>query len=225
MPQVKRQTAYSVWISNLMNASVVKREGAFEPTFLQWNNLEISRINLIATITNKYESEDKTFVSVTLDDGSSTVRAKTWREDTSLLSSFNKGDIVRIIGKIRYYNDEIYITPEVVKIVEPNWELVHKLQLLKIRGKPEINVFKPEVKIEVMQQTQQIVEEEVVVSESNRQKILALIEKLDKEEGGADRGKIKEQSQLQQETINAILEELLKEGEIFEMKGQLKTIS
>ncbi|MBI2110179.1 hypothetical protein HYT51_00145 [Candidatus Woesearchaeota archaeon] len=224
MPQIKRQTAYSVWISNLMNASVVKREGAFEPTFLQWNNLEIFRINLVATITNKYESENKTFVSITLDDGSSTIRAKTWREDTHLLSSLKKGDIVRVIGKIRYYNDEIYITPEVVKIVEPNWELVHKLQLLKIRGKPEINVSKPEIKTEAMQH-QQIVEEEVVVSESNRQKILALIEKLDKEEGGADREKIKEQSQLQQETINAILEELLKEGEIFEMKGQLKTIS
>ena len=166
---------------------------------------------------DKYESNDKNFVSITLDDGSSSIKAKTWREDTTLIQNIQKGAITRVIGKIRSYNDETYLIPEIVREVGPNWELVHKLQLLKLQGKPERIVQK--------QQVMDKVEEEIVISESDRQKILALIEKLDREEGGANKQKIMEQSHIQEDTINTIIEDLMKEGEIFELKGQLKTMS
>jgi len=39
------------------------------------------------------------------------------------------GDLVLVVGRVRKYEDEIYISPEIVKKVNPNWELVHKLIL------------------------------------------------------------------------------------------------
>ena len=217
MPSFKRQPAYQLWISSIMNANTIKKEGAFEPTTLQVNGAEIIRVHLVGTVIDKYESNDKNFVSITLDDGSSSIKAKTWREDTTLIQNIQKGAITRVIGKIRSYNDETYLIPEIVREVGPNWELVHKLQLLKLQGKPERIVQK--------QQVMDKVEEEIVISESDRQKILALIEKLDREEGGANKQKIMEQSHIQEDTINTIIEDLMKEGEIFELKGQLKTMS
>ena len=68
------------------------------------------------------------------------------------------------------------------------------------------------------------VEEETVVSESNRQRILTFIEKLDKE-GGANKKNLQEISSLQEDTITSIIEELLKEGEIFEVNGNFKTMN
>src|SRR3989344_6802373 len=104
MVQFKRMVAHKLWIANVFNAPLIKKEGEFEPTFIQWKGNDISRMNCVATVTNKYESEDGNFSSLTVDDGSSAIRVKTWREDTSLLQPIKKGDIVRIVARIRHYN-------------------------------------------------------------------------------------------------------------------------
>ena len=184
-----RQTAFKIWISNLMSGKYVVQEG-WNPNYIQVDEKKISRVNIIANVVETFTNQDGSFSTITLDDGSDTIRAKTWREDAALLQDIKIGDMVLVIGRSKEYNDEIYLIPEIIKKVDdPNWELVRKLELIKNLGKPKIEttqieepkelpaeIEKPEIK--PVEEKEKITEEVVEdVTETSRQKILNLIEK------------------------------------------------
>lgn len=211
----KRQTAYKIWINDLLNNNYVKQAGEWEPNYVEFNGMKVARVNLIASVVFKFKSEDNNYVALTLDDNSGSIRVKVWGEDVKLLDSFEAGDIVLVIGRVREFNNEIYINPEIVKKMDPNWELVRKLELIKEYGKPEIKIIKQEVKEEV----KEVVEEEVIdISESSRQKIINLIESLSDEHGVKVDDVVKE-SELDENEAEGIIQDLLKEGEIFQPKA------
>jgi len=213
----KRQTAYKVWISNLINSQFIKQEGEWDPNYVEINSKKISRVNLVANVVAKQEGDN--FVSITLDDGSGTIRAKTWREDTQILSNIEVGDIISTVSRVREYGDEIFLTPELIRKVEDlNWELVHKLCIIKELGKPE------EIKVEI---PTPVIEEtlEETPTENNRKTILDLVEKLDAE-SGADIDDVIKESKISEAKAESVIQELLKEGEIFECSpNRLKIIS
>ena len=234
MAQQQRQTAYKVWLSDLINGNYVKNEGEWESNYVEVKDFQVSRINLVANVVFRFESDDENFCSVTLDDGSETIRVKTWKEDTSRLDGFKVGDIVMLIGRVREYNNEIYLTPEVVNKVEnPNWELVRKLELIKRCGKPsyekkrEVKVEASSVGTESVSEEKPVVEEDIVEDggDNKRQLILELITKNDSEEG-VEMNEVVKESKLGEEEVTSIIDELLKEGEIFQPKqGRLKVIN
>ena len=232
MPDPKRQTAYKVWISDLVNNSFVKQQGEWEPNFVEVKDKKVSRVNLIASITSSTETEG--YLALTIDDGSgSSTMLKTWKEDTKLLEEFKPGDIVNIVGRIREYNNQKYITPELIKKLDnPNWELLRKLELLKEYGKPSKKEpeIVPEEKVpetpqEVPKVKEEVVTEDIVEeappSETNRQKIFSIIEKATE---GIDLNELMEQSKLTEQEINPIIEDLLKEGEIFKLKDKFRLL-
>ncbi len=233
MESRQRQTAYKIWIKDIVDNKLIKQEKEWDPSYISFDKKNISRVNIIATVVFKYQSEDKNYCSVTADDGSGAVRLKVWKEDCRLLETLNTGDIILIIGRVREYNEEIYILPEVVKTLEnPNWELARKLELIKNFGPPTKTLEKEEIKQEP-KTTQDIsepsVEEEYIEdnqkqpTESVRQKILNVIEKFDTEEG-VDKKTIAENLDSEPEKTDSAISELLKEGEIYESKpGKLKT--
>ena len=216
MPQA-RQTAYKIWISDLIRSNFVKNEGQWESNYIEFDNKKISRVNIVATITSKYESEDKNFASLTIDDNTASIRVKVWRDDLSLIENFEVGNLILLVGRIRHYNDETYLTPEIIKKVSnPNLELLRKLELYKLYGKPQhLTEFK---EVELPQEIKETVTEEIIKDEpleGNRQLILNLVEKLDKENGAEILEVIKE-SKLEEEKADLIIQDLLKEGEIFQ---------
>lgn len=234
--QPTRQTAYKCWISSLIKGRYIKQEGKWEPNYIQTEKEKVSRVNIIANVVMKYKSEDGNYVSVVLDDGSDTIRVKTWREDTALLKNIETGDMVMIIGRPREYQDEIYITPEIVKQIEnPNWELVRKLELIKKYGRPnaqqhlieeepQIERNKEEIDVPV---TEEIIEEEIVEdikeqpTETLRQKILNIIEKVEE----VDIQTLIKETNIPESEVESLIQELLKEGEIYESRpGILKVI-
>ena len=79
---ISRLTAYKTWISDLLNSNYVETHGEFESNYVELYNTQISKVNIVATVVNKMESDDKNYASITLDDGSEEIRLKTWREDT-----------------------------------------------------------------------------------------------------------------------------------------------
>jgi RPA family protein len=209
--QIKRQTAYKVWISDLVNYKSTDENFSS----IQIKDKNVSRVSLIANVVLKYESEDKNYYSITLDDGSAQIRVKAWGPDIRLLDKIEIGDILLLIGRLRQYNQEVYIVPEIVKKVDnPNWELVRKLELLKEYGKPS----KVEVeKKKIVEETPEVVEETIVenVSETDRQKILRFVEKLDTEAGVEITILCKEAS-IDEQKAESLIKELLEEGELFE---------
>ncbi|MBS3107688.1 hypothetical protein J4468_02125 [Candidatus Woesearchaeota archaeon] len=215
----RRQVACKIWISDLVTGQYVKSKGDYEPNFVIVRDKNISRVNLIANVIMKYDSEN--FVSITLDDGSATVKVNAWREDVKMMSALKIGDIVNVIGKVRENNLEIFLAPEIVKVLDnPNWELVRKLELYKEYGKPSFNETTTVV---VPKDVKEDVIEEIVVTEAVRSKILRAIEKLDAADGVLVSDLLKECGDDGYAT--AALRELIIEGEIYEPRpGRVKLL-
>lgn len=229
MEDRKKLIAYKVWISDILMSEIYNDENPeFPVQFIKIKNQNISKVNVMANVVEKFLNENKSFASITLDDGSGSIRAKAWKEDISKLENINIGDIVNIIGRPRVYNEESYIVPELIRKVEdPNFEVLRKLELLKLYGKPNLNGIRiSNVEIKEEKKNEDYVEEIVVnqSSENNRQTIIKLIEKFD-DGNGTEVGKIIDISNISRESVISIINELLTEGEIFEIReGYVKLL-
>lgn len=155
MPEIKkRETAYKLRVNDLLRGNQI-----FEETenpnkrlkFIELGDRKIIRVNIIANVIDKYESEgEKRFASITLDDGSGQVRVRVFGEDISKFTDISHGDTLLIIGVLRFFNNEVYILPELIKKQDPKYLLVRKLEIEKSYSniqpkKQEIKVLRDEV--------------------------------------------------------------------------------
>ncbi len=219
-----RQVAYKLWIQNIVGSQFVEQEGEWEPNYIDFNHMKVSRVNIIATVVDSFTSPDNNYSTIVLDDGSAEVRVRAFKEDVSMFSSIKIGDIVLVVGRTRKYNDEIYILPEIIrKIDNPNWEVLRKFELLRDYGAPEkveielsVAVSDTGAKYEKQGELEEPPEEGKIAiasgTSSGRQKIISFIEKQEE----ASVNSIVQDSGLAQEEVNAVLKELLKEGEIYQ---------
>jgi RPA family protein len=90
----------------------------------------VSRLRVMGTVIDTFSKDDGSYSTITLDDGTETIQARAFREDTKKLENINKGDLVDILGRPQEYEGEIYVRPDgVQKLSDPNWELLRKLEL------------------------------------------------------------------------------------------------
>jgi len=131
MVMPERMTAKKVRIVDIANGEWVQQDG-MEPSYVISKTKErVSRARILATIVSKFLSEDGNFGSLTIDDGTDTIRAKCFKDMTPI-DKADIGQLVDTIGKVREYNSEIYVMPEVVKqISDPNILLLRKLEIAK----------------------------------------------------------------------------------------------
>ncbi len=211
----QRNTAYKLWISQILSGGYISTE---DKNYLYLNGLQIFRVNIIGNITFLNSSEG--YASALLDDGSGVIRLKTWQQGTQLLSSLNLGDLVIVIGRVKEYNGERYIAPDMVKkLDDPNWLLVRKLELLR------------EYPISHKQDTEKpaLFHEEKIedsplfrLTPSLRNKILEFI---DSASDGAGIDDITASLKIGKKEAEAAIYELIKEGAVYEYKpGRLKLL-
>lgn len=119
--QFKRQVAYKISIKEVLNYPFVKREG-FEPSYILTDSgKEISRVNIMGVIVSQDLRE------IILDDGSENITLRSFEDHDW---DCDIGDNVIIIGKIREYNEERYISPEIIKqIKDKGWIDVRKKEI------------------------------------------------------------------------------------------------
>ncbi|MCS7106001.1 MAG: OB-fold nucleic acid binding domain-containing protein [Candidatus Aenigmarchaeota archaeon] len=202
---------------------------------------KVSRVNIVASVIDKFLSDDGNYSTITIDDGSEAIRVKTFREKTELLQEVEVGDLVLVVGKIKEYNGETYINGEIVrKINQPNLEILRKLEILKelleqkkiveelkeLKEKMGEEEFKEYAKKKygMNEEALSFIVEESRVKEDYKPKILKIIEELDEGEG-IEVGKILEISKLPENIIEREIEELLNSGELFEPRpGILKKV-
>ena len=201
MPELKkRETAYKLRISDILQASQIfeETEAANKKLrFIELGNKQIVRVNIIANVVDKYQSEgERRFASLTLDDGSGQIRARVFGDDLNKFTDIIQGDTLVIIGLLRSFNQELYILPELIKKQDPKYLLVRKLEIDKTYIAPL-----PEKKQEI-----KILREEIVkmIRDSEAS------EGIDKEEIIM---KIKSSNP---EIINQEIKKLLEEGVIYE---------
>ena len=129
----KRATAYKLHIGDIFKGKKILDGERFN--FLELGDKEISRVNIVANIVEKYSSSEKAYVSLTIDDASGQIRIKIFGDDVARFQDINQGDTIMVIGLLRNYNDELYIFPEIMKKQDPRYLLVRKLEFENLQEK------------------------------------------------------------------------------------------
>lgn len=134
----ERQVAHKMDIKTVNSGKYVQidrtsEENKYTPNYVEMEDgTQISRVRIMATVLDKYVSEDGNYASLTLDDTTDTIRCKIFKE-LDIIETIEKGDLIDLIGKIKEYNEERYLQPEViVKIENPNFEVLRILELKKM---------------------------------------------------------------------------------------------
>lgn len=238
----KRLTAVKTRIDAIGKGKFVTQEG-FNPSYvLAPSGQRLSRVRVLATVVDKFISENGKFASLTLDDGTDTVRAKVFNA-LSLLDNVEKGDIVEIIGRIKEYQEEIYVLPEVVaRLEDPNAELLRVLEIreqerelgrrkelvLQYRSQVAdaselVRMMKERFGIE-QEEVEALLQEEPAKADSPKAEILKLVETLDVGEG-CDYQELMQAAGISEESLDAAVNELLEEGLCFEPRpGKIRKL-
>lgn len=213
---VKRKTAYKIEIAEIIKGNYT------EDGLILLNGQKIIRARILGTIVAKFFSDERTYGFVVLDDGTETIRIKAYKEQVELFENFKIGDIIEVFGRIKEWEDEIYVLPDyAVLIDDPNWEVLRKFELAQDKRKhPDIINSKTEIAKDTNESLEVI--EDVI--QSPRQKIRELIEKMDGGEGALV-SELKKQHG-DETAVEKILTELMNEGEIFEPRpGKVKLMT
>jgi len=247
--EMKRITAKKASIGEIVNGKFVKKSG-FESSYILTNlGRKLSRVRVLGLIVDKFISPDERYATLTLDDATETVRCKIF-VNTKLFDGFGSGDLVDIFGKLREYNGEIYIMPEIIASVDANFEILRTLELEKLfRGqrdkikkirdvqkqtsdlaeiktaiKSDMTLEDAEGILEAQEMIENSVEEKALTTNDIKNKIIKLIENLDKGDG-ADYQDILIKSGLTEKDIDFAIQELLESGVCYEPHpGKIKKI-
>lgn len=201
----QRQVAYKVKISDILNGNFVKDQ--FSAGYVKLSDKHISRVNIIATVV--YKAEQSSTANAVIDDSTGKVLLRSF-ENSDIFSNVDIGDVVLVIGKIREFNDEKYIIPEILKKVSNSeWMNVRKLEVR------DSKVLDNKIKNENAPVIEGVIP-------GIGEDVFLLIKKLDKGDGVSVEDIIKE---YQNEETENIINRLLESGDIFEIKpGKLKVL-
>ena len=197
--QFKRHIAYKLRIGDILIGKPIVNEERF--SFLEFGDKKIVRINVLGNIVDRYESEGgderRKYVFLTLDDGSGQIRLKIFGDDYEKFKHVVQGQTVVVIGVLRNWNNETYVSPEIIREMDPKYLLVRKLEIEKdktINAKP--------------------VEKEQIIA--IKDKILELI-KNSEENNGIEVDEITQKfHETPQTIISQEIQKLLEEGIVFE---------
>ncbi|MBL7051753.1 MAG: OB-fold nucleic acid binding domain-containing protein [Nanoarchaeota archaeon] len=132
--QFKRHIAFKFRIGDLLKGIPIINEERF--SYLELDGKRIVRVNVVGNITERYDNEgEKKYTFMTLDDGSGQLKIKAFGDDLEKLTNLNQGQTILVIGVLRSFNNELYITPEIVKDQDPKYLLIRKMESEKNRPK------------------------------------------------------------------------------------------
>lgn len=205
----KRSTAIKIDIASLKTGTFVVKEG-FEPSYVDTPYGDVSRINSIGVVVSKSILDE----SFEIEDGTGRIQIRKGLVNYSdvNIDNFQLGQIVNIIGKVRAFNNEIYIIPEIIKEVKnKKWIEVRKLEFQNLKEVPKKNKLKEEIE-----------EEDIEESNPVFDSILKTIRELDHGEG-VDSEMVLEK--LDNTNGKEALNKMLELGEVFEIKpGRIKVL-
>jgi RPA family protein len=194
--QFHRNIAYKYRIGDILLGKPIIDGDKF--SFLELGDKKIVRVNIIGNITDKYESEgERKYIFFTLDDGSGQIKIKCFSEEANRFREVGQGQTVLVIGILRNFNNETYISPEIIREQDTKYLLLRKLELEKDKSK----------------NTKPLVKEQITAI---KDKLLGIIKEAEKE-GGIEMDKIiMDLREVSPDVINQEIRSLLEEGIIFE---------
>jgi len=233
--QFIRQTAVRTTIQEIGHSTFVNTDPEIPHHIQTLHHGKVFRINVIGIIIQKEKIGSIT--NMLIEDQTGQMIARTF-EKLSYLNNVHVGDFVLIIGKVRMYNNEKYISPEIMKVTSPLWLKVRMLELqemveLNIKVKePVISIIEEKVEEKVKEidekQNECLIEDEISEETKEQEKLLPvekithLIKELDKGEGVLIEDII-ERSVL--DNTEKLIEKMMKSGDIFQNQpGRIKVL-
>ncbi|MFA5405790.1 MAG: OB-fold nucleic acid binding domain-containing protein [Candidatus Nanoarchaeia archaeon] len=134
----QRNTAYKLRISDIVSGEFVMKDG--ESSYIQIGDKQVMRVRVLGTIVNKFTNDERKSGTIVIDDGTDSISARVWENDFMLVDHAVIGQLVDVIARVRMYNDEVYLIPEVIKSVSPDWLVLRKLELGDESIKPAVEV-------------------------------------------------------------------------------------
>lgn len=202
-----RDAAKKVTIKQILSGKFVQ-EGE-SSLFLLPSLEKADQVNLVATLLMKEKIGNIT--NLLVDDGTGQIVLRFF-ENRPFIETIGAGSILLIIGKPRMYNQERYLSSEIVKSVSPSWLKVRKSELKGYTQEPPSKI------LESVEQEVEPIEEPALPT----QKLIQLIKDLDQGEG-ARIEEILERSPLQQ--TEQLLEKLIETGDLFQnLPGRVKVL-
>ena len=246
----KRLPAIKARIEDISKGKYYAQEG-FNPHYvITPQGAKVSRVRVMSTVVDKFMAESGKFASLTLDDGTDTIRSKSFN-NLSVFEGIETGDDIELIGKVKEYQGEVYIVPETAKKVEdPNMETLRRLELraqakewekkrmavlgnekgvsdldeLKKVMKERYGIEPEETETIVLTKTGPAEEGAPAEKESSKEKLLKIIAENDPGEG-CEYQTLIDKSGMDEDSIDAAIQELLDEGSCFEPKpGKIKKL-
>jgi RPA family protein len=202
----------------------------------------MSRISICGTVTERYDNSEAGFSSLTVDDGTDAMRVKAFKESVGMLEGVKQGDIVAVIGRVKNYADENFLSPETIrKIDDPNMETLWKIERLEKvyerkkmvddiknaksqMGDDEAMNYAKE-KFGVDEETFRLIVETASGGEIDyKPLVLEVIEKND-DGSGVEIAKLLELSKLDENVFERTMDSLIAEGMIYEPKvGRIRKV-
>lgn len=201
----------------------------------------ISRVKVVATAVEKFVAEDGRFASISVDDGTGAIQARVFSDNLGILEKVGLGDLVAIVGKMKNYNGENYISPDFLRrIDDSDYESFFKLELLR-------NLFeKKKIVDDVRNMREQMSEDELkeyaaerysidgetlqIMLQSKdaqidyRPAVLDAMDRLDQGDG-VEIGKLLEASKIDESMAESAINELLASGDVYEpVAGRLRRV-
>ncbi|HLA23553.1 MAG TPA: OB-fold nucleic acid binding domain-containing protein [Candidatus Nanoarchaeia archaeon] len=140
--QFKRNIAFKLRIEDFSRGKpVIENERL---SYFDFYGKKIVRVNIVGSVVEKFDSSgEKKYTFLTLDDGSGQIKVRAFGEEAEKLKDVTHGETLIIIGTLRHFNNEIYISPEIVKEQSPKYLIVRKLELEKERKDyPAMNSYR-----------------------------------------------------------------------------------
>ncbi|MBU0953310.1 MAG: hypothetical protein KKA90_02735 [Nanoarchaeota archaeon] len=126
---IDRLPARKVRLADIVSGQWVQRQGMEPSVVVTPSGMELGRVRVLGTVVETFTKEDQSFGSLTLDDGTETLRAKVFK-DLSPISEFAVGDVIDLVARVREFNGELYLNAEVgAKVTDPNIEILRAAEL------------------------------------------------------------------------------------------------
>lgn len=210
----ERQTAYNIDCKEILDGEYVKGQG-FEPNFVKTSFGLIANRAMIAGVVVETKEQE-----ISIDDKTGIIKVRSY-EPFLPFEDIKNTDTVIIIGKIREYGNEKYLAPEIctkITIEDVEYFNVNKKKIKELFLQKKIIQIKQETSFsDGKELIKEIVEEKIEENKQDNvlQKILTYIDEEDKGKGVE---KVKLLDVFPSEETLEILDTLILEGDIFEIK-------
>ena len=200
----KRQTAFWMNVGELLDGTFRKEQEL--SSYKTKEGIVVSRVNVYGIVLSK--DSNNLFESIDIEDGTGKISVKSF-DKKEIFDGIEVEDIVNVIGKIREYNGEPFISAEVaVKKDKASFDL-RKKELPNVR-----KFYKKEESA--------IPEVEETVVESEGEKIMEILREMD-DGNGVDTEALIQKSGI--ENAEKIINDLIHNGDVFEIRpGKIKVL-